>query len=891
MEHVTFIDPNGKSLALRGVENHEFHFDSVMNLDASQKEVYEAIAKPVLEDVMKGYNGTIFAYGQTGSGKTFTMQGPDIENQELKGIIPRIVEAIFLKVEDAPETVEFTVRASLVEIYMEKIRDLFNTSKVDLKVREDKARGIYLDGVEEIYISCPEEALELLKMGQSHRATNATKMNAESSRSHCVFMLTLVQKNNADGSTKTSKIFLVDLAGSEKVRKTGAEGLVFEEAKTINKSLSALGNVINSLTDGKSTHVPYRDSKLTRILQESLGGNSRTALVINVSPASDNEMESLSTCRFGARAKSVKNHAKVNQERSAAELKLLLAKAEKEIERQRLVILAMEEEIDTYRAGGEPPPRKLSATRLADEEEALDAHTDLPDLPDLSSGGAPRIRAHSSTFELELKAMETQAQLKEEELVLLQDRTDELTEQLEDKQLEAEHLASELARHRDRTRDLEEDARNLSCELEASRYKFEEVAAELEAAIAQNHVLRNQVTELQDKVMEPAPSDLTQQVTQLIPELREQGAASQPVASPEVHRRRTPSIMAAEEAMAALAAAEGGGLSPEAQLPSTPEAALRANQVAAAADAALVSSSEPPTTGSSKADDHVTVDTIVPLAVDLDAVAASTDTEYLKGLVTDQNEKMLELAASRNALATRQTTLEQECSALKARSVKDHSDYQKWKALVLVDLRARIDRIIRLEISLDETKERYESLLKNSHDPSRKRLHFLEQSVQCLTKKCQETQKQLDAYAAENKVNDTKIQRKNERIKILELLLNDARDRNEKLRAELHQARGTDPGASSTSDLGMMPPPTSPEEVEADYSAKTPTTLLAASKSPQRIAERLANVSASGKVVKPIRGGHKFVGVVPGGDDETGPDGNAMSSFAKWVKRVVGTEK
>lgn len=165
-------------------------------------------------------------------------------------------------------------------------------------------------------------------------------MNAESSRSHSLFIITIGQKNLKTGGSKAGKLYLVDLAGSEKIAKTGAEGQTLEEAKMINKSLSTLGNVINALTDGKSTHVPYRDSKLTRILQESLGGNARTTLIINCSPSSYNEPETLSTLRFGSRAKNIKNKAKINQELSAAELKQRLAAAEAEIERLKAHIAA-----------------------------------------------------------------------------------------------------------------------------------------------------------------------------------------------------------------------------------------------------------------------------------------------------------------------------------------------------------------------------------------------------------------------------------------------------------------------------------------------------------------------------------------------------------------------
>jgi kinesin family protein 5 len=175
------------------------------------------------------------------------------------------------------------------------------------------------------------EVYELMRKGNGNRSVAATNMNAESSRSHSLFVLTITMTNNDDGSCKTGKLFLVDLAGSEKIQKTGAVGQTLEEAKNINKSLTTLGKVIVALTDKKATHVPYRESKLTRILSESLGGNSKTCLIITASPHPFNEAETLSTLRFGARARNIKNAPKVNKEYTIPELKNLLEKSEQKL--------------------------------------------------------------------------------------------------------------------------------------------------------------------------------------------------------------------------------------------------------------------------------------------------------------------------------------------------------------------------------------------------------------------------------------------------------------------------------------------------------------------------------------------------------------------------------
>eukprot|EP00466_Bigelowiella_natans_P009943 jgi/Bigna1/81829/fgenesh1_pg.84_\ len=225
------------------------------------------------------------------------------------------VENIFVGIENADVNIEFAVEVSYVEIYLEQIKDLLHPANSNLRIRETSAGGIYIQGVTETYVTSNQEVLDIMEQGGNNRKVSSTDMNAESSRSHSVFILKLTQKHKIHGSTKESKLILVDLAGSEKVSKTGATGQTFTEAKAINKSLSALGNVIKALTTGK-VHVPYRDSKLTRLLSDSLGGNSKTCLIITGSVASYNAEETLSTLRFGKRAKMIKNKPKVNEERS-----------------------------------------------------------------------------------------------------------------------------------------------------------------------------------------------------------------------------------------------------------------------------------------------------------------------------------------------------------------------------------------------------------------------------------------------------------------------------------------------------------------------------------------------------------------------------------------------
>ncbi|OMJ87533.1 hypothetical protein SteCoe_10708 [Stentor coeruleus] len=337
---------DGKTVVVKSQYENQgpqtFNFDIVFNPDSTQNSVYEGAAKPIVNSVLEGFNGTVLTYGQTSSGKTHTMTGPDMDDINQKGIIPRMVKTVFSHIENCDDTLEFAVKVAYCEIYLEKIRDLLKPEKSNLKISEDKARGVYIVDLTEEYVSNEDEVYGLMKMGQKNREVGFTNMNEGSSRSHAIFSLTVSQTNTRDLSAKSGKLYLVDLAGSEKVGKTGAEGKRLDEAKNINKSLSTLGLVIFSLTDGKSTHVPYRDSKLTRVLQDSLGGNSKTMLIITCSPASYNEAETISTLRFGIRAKAVKNKPKVNKEYSVAELKLLLSQANELINKKDIRIIWLE---------------------------------------------------------------------------------------------------------------------------------------------------------------------------------------------------------------------------------------------------------------------------------------------------------------------------------------------------------------------------------------------------------------------------------------------------------------------------------------------------------------------------------------------------------------------
>lgn len=326
-------------------------------MNTRQHQIFDEAGQEIIESVLEGFNGTVLAYGQTSSGKTFTMTGPDIEDREMSGVIPRMVKYVFGKIEDAEEEIEFTVKVSMVEIYMERIKDLLDPKKINLNIHQDKENGIHIEDVTETYVTDEKEVYQIMNLGNDNRSIGVTNMNAQSSRSHSVFIMTITQNNTETLSCKKGKLFLVDLAGSEKVEKTGATGNTLKEANKINKSLTTLGLVIKHLTDKVSTHVPYRDSKLTRVLQDSLGGNSKTCLIITCSPSDFNQEETVSTLRFGSRAKRIQNKPKINKEYSIEELKQLLEKAESTIEKREKRIRALEKIIADM--GGQIPDEEV----------------------------------------------------------------------------------------------------------------------------------------------------------------------------------------------------------------------------------------------------------------------------------------------------------------------------------------------------------------------------------------------------------------------------------------------------------------------------------------------------------------------------------------------------
>ncbi|XP_065404490.1 kinesin-like protein KIF7 isoform X10 [Macaca fascicularis] len=307
-----------------GRDRH-FGFHVVLAEDAGQEAVYQACVQPLLEAFFEGFNATVFAYGQTGSGKTYTMGEASVASllEDEQGIVPRAMAEAF-KLIDENDLLDCLVHVSYLEVYKEEFRDLLEvgTASRDIQLREDEHGNVVLCGVKEVDVEGLDEVLSLLEMGNAARHTGATHLNRLSSRSHTVFTVTLEQRGRAPsrlprpahGQLLVSKFHFVDLAGSERVLKTGSTGERLKESIQINSSLLALGNVISALGDPqrRGSHIPYRDSKITRILKDSLGGNAKTVMIACVSPSSSDFDETLNTLNYASRAQNIRNRATVN---------------------------------------------------------------------------------------------------------------------------------------------------------------------------------------------------------------------------------------------------------------------------------------------------------------------------------------------------------------------------------------------------------------------------------------------------------------------------------------------------------------------------------------------------------------------------------------------------
>lgn len=369
---------------------HQFVFDNLFDEKTSQKDIFDLVAKNAIEWVSEGYNSTIFSYGNTGSGKSFTMFGHENGDKNLRGIIPRACDSLFESIKKRNDVLEYSVKCSFLEIYREHIRDLLSTETEfkDLKIRNDISKGIYVQSLIEKFVYSPQDILNIIKEGAMQRVVASTSLNLVSSRSHAVLTLTIIQKL-ADSSEIVSKLHMIDLAGSENVGKSEAQGVTLMEAQMINKSLSSLGNVIYALTEKNRDHIPYRDSKLTYLLQDSLGGNSKTILIATASPSYLSYSETINTLKFAQKAKLIKNIPKVNKNEGNSNLQrtieLLNAKIqelEKKNEDSNIIIKAVEtsnkenKELQLFKSRCERYENKLEKKRLELETFLIEKRED-----------------------------------------------------------------------------------------------------------------------------------------------------------------------------------------------------------------------------------------------------------------------------------------------------------------------------------------------------------------------------------------------------------------------------------------------------------------------------------------------------------------------------------
>ncbi|XP_028577143.2 kinesin heavy chain isoform X2 [Podarcis muralis] len=479
-------------------------FDRVFPPNTTQDQVYHACAMQIVKDVLAGYNGTIFAYGQTSSGKTHTMEGK-LHDPQLMGIIPRIAQDIFNHIYSMDENLEFHIKVSYFEIYLDKIRDLLDVTKTNLSVHEDKNRVPFVKGCTERFVSSPEEILDVIDEGKSNRHVAVTNMNEHSSRSHSIFLINIKQENMETEQKLSGKLYLVDLAGSEKVSKTGAEGAVLDEAKNINKSLSALGNVISALAEGTKSYVPYRDSKMTRILQDSLGGNCRTTMFICCSPSSYNDAETKSTLMFGQRAKTIKNTASVNLELTAEQWK---KKFEKEKEKNKVLketIAKLEAELGRWRNGENVPETE----QLSDDEKVVPDTCDEMPMNDNNSSIVIRISDEERhKYEEEIRKLYKQLDDKDDEI----NQQSQLMEKLKQQMLDQEEL---LMSTRGDNEKVQRELSHLQSENDSAKEEVKEVLQALEE-LAVNYDQKSQEVEEKNQQNQLLVDELSQKVATML---------------------------------------------------------------------------------------------------------------------------------------------------------------------------------------------------------------------------------------------------------------------------------------------------------------------------------------------------------------------------------------
>ncbi|CAO3594903.1 unnamed protein product [Absidia cylindrospora] len=883
------INDEGTQVGLKGESNANFAFDKVFGMDTPQKDVFDYSIKSIVDDVTAGYNGTVFAYGQTGSGKTFTMMGADIGDEKTRGIIPRIIGQIFESIMQAPSNVEFTVKVSYMEIYMEKVRDLLNPNHDNLAIHEDKTKGVYVKDLLEVYVGSSDEVYEVMRRGSNNRVVASTNMNAESSRSHSIVVITITQKNVDTGAAKSGKLYLVDLAGSEKVGKTGATGQTLEEAKKINKSLTSLGQVINALTDGKSSHVPYRDSKLTRILQESLGGNSRTTLIINCSPSSYNESETLSTLRFGMRAKSITNKAKVNVDLSPAELKALLKRVKSETVTFQTYISALEGEVNVWRTGGTIPEDKW----VTMDKITKGDFNALPPAPGFKSPISEEA-SRPSTPAIVLEKDERDELLKRENELM--DQIAEKETELANREKLLDSLKEEMIYYKDQEQLVTKENQQMTTELTDLRLQLQKISYESK---------ENAITV--DSLKE-SNQDLMAELEELKRNLSEMRITHKDAADDEKEKKKAekmaqmmsgfdPSTEINEKERQirdALNKLDGGNNSGSLTIEELvslrrelAESKVLLEQHTKSIDSLT---SEKDILDKKKVDlesrlggleveyeelldktiaeEEAQVQKNVDIAETISSLKSKLESQYtskreiqqkeiddLKKEVDRKNDSHQKLSSALTDLKAANDLLQAALSEQPNESQGDLSEREKdlermrktmanqlaefevMKKALMRDLQQRCEKVVDLEMSLDETREQYNSVLRASNNKAQqKKMAFLERNLEQLTNVQKQLVEQNASLKKEVAVAERKLITRNERIQSLEVLLQDAQDKlisqNQKFEAQLQAVR---------------------ERLEQARTQKSQNSMAAMS---------------FGRIAKPLRGGGS---AVENGDTPTSP--------------------
>ena len=771
------------------------------------------------------------------------MMGADIDDEEQRGIIPRIVEQMFASILRSPGNIEYTVRVSYMEIYMEKIRDLLVPQNDNLPVHEEKSRGVYVKGLLEIYVSSVQEVYEVMRRGGAARATAATNMNQESSRSHSIFVITITQKNVETGSAKSGQLFLVDLAGSEKVGKTGASGQTLEEAKKINKSLSALGMVINSLTDGKSTHIPYRDSKLTRILQESLGGNSRTTLIINCSPSSYNDAETISTLRFGVRAKAIKNKAKINAELSPLELKNLLKKAQSQVITYETYVSSLEGEVQLWRGGETVPKEKWAAPLAAGDaitgmkaESRMQRPATPSRLPtDYAKSETPsrsesRVGDRSSTPSIILEKDEREEFLRRENE--FQDHLAEKETQLstaekglQEAKNELRMLKENMTRSSKDNEKLNAEVNELKMQLERVYFEGKEASITMDSLKEANSELTVELDEVKQQlfdvrmsaretnsVLEEKERKKAERMAQMMSGFSDAGG--EPLSGSE---RKIQDCLRQVERLYDSSVA-GEALVP-ADLESLRTQLSEAQDVVQHADISLKMNGQIGSDRNRRRDtledrllqveqqyEALLEQNLVEADIEevKDRLAATyagsreTQVEVVKEMRSELDRKNEECKRLRSGMdgLRRQSKIHGNAPANGASPPQSQSPYVKtvqqqiadfdvMKKSLMRDLQNRCERVVELEISLDETREQYNNVLRSSNSRAQqKKMAFLERNLEQLTQVQRQLVEQNGSLKKEVAIAERKLVARNERIMSLEALLQDSQ---EKLTAANHR--------------------------------------------------------------------------------------------------------